>query len=224
MQDLLIVLAPIALIDSLSPVRFGALITVLGGRKWLRGGVSFVIGAFVAYLLLGLGITLGADRLLTWLLPAHPKPLDFALSAVIGSALLLVGLLNLRVPNVERGSREPRSEGGLAQFWLAAAITVVTAPAALPYLAAVDRILTAGVNDLQILTALVYYCLLYVAPLVVLVALRVLLGKRASRVLAVINDYVARWIPRLMAVLFLLLGIVLLVDAFGFFFFDRPLW
>ena len=224
MISLLLILIPIALVDSISPVRFGLLVTLLGRERPFASAGVFIVGVFSGYFILGFLISLGLDRFIDWLLPENPHPLDFGLSALVGLILLLLGLRNLTSPNLEKPAqeREPDSLWGI--FVMSWAITFATAPAAVPYLAGIDQILRADVSDFQAVLALAFYCTVYVTPLLVLLLLRTLLGKSGIQLLRKINDLIDRFMPRLMAALFALLGVVLLVDAGGYFFFDRPLW
>jgi hypothetical protein len=50
------------------------------------------------------------------------------------------------------------------------------------------------------------------------------LGEAGINLLRRINEIVDRFMPRVMAALFAILGVLLLIDAIGYFFFDRPLW
>jgi cytochrome c biogenesis protein CcdA len=220
----MLILIPIALVDSISPVRFGLLVALLGRERPFASAGTFIVGVFSGYFVLGFLISLGLDRFIDWLLPENPDPLDFGLSALVGLILLLLGLRNLTSPNLEKPAQEPESDSLWGIFVMSWAITFATAPAAVPYLAGIDQILRADVSDFQAVLALVFYCAVYVTPLLGLLLLRTVLGKSGIQLLRKINDLIDRFMPRLMAVLFALLGVVLLVDAGGYFFFDRPLW
>jgi cytochrome c biogenesis protein CcdA len=224
MIELLLVLIPIALVDSISPVRFGLLVTLLGRDRPFAAAGTFILGLFAGYFFLGFLISLGLDRFIDWILPENPAPIDFGLSAVIGLVLLILGLRNLVSPNLEKPVEEPGSESLVGIFTLSWVITFATSPAAVPYLAGIDQILRADVSDLQAFLALAFYCAVYVAPLLILILLRSILGESGIKLLRRINTMVDRYMPRVMAALFVILGVLLLIDAVGYFFFDRPLW
>lgn len=221
--DLLVSLVPLALVDSVSPVRLAALVAVLGSRRPIADSAAFLVALAASYYLVGLLIALGVDRLFDYLFPTDPKPIDFALGGLVGLGLVVFGSRNLRRPHMEREPRKGFSEGR-SPFLLAIKINAATGLAGLPYIAAIDLMLRSELPDWQLLLALAFYCAVFMMPFAALVLTRILLGRRADRLLERINRAIGEWMPRMMAVLFVLLGLVLLVDAGGYFLFDRPLW
>jgi cytochrome c biogenesis protein CcdA len=224
MIELLLVLVPIALVDSIGPVRVGLLVTLLGRDRPFASACTFIFGIFSSYFLFGFLISMGLDRFIDWLFPENPAPIDFGLSALIGLALLTLGLRNLVSPNLERPVDEPESDSLVSVFILSWVVTLATSPGAVPYLAGIDQILRADVSDLEAVLALAFYCAVYLLPLLVLLLLRSVLGEAGINLLRRINEIVDRFMPRVMAALFAILGVLLLIDAIGYFFFDRPLW
>lgn len=225
MAELLLILTPIALVDSLSPVRIGALVAILAGRRFLLGALAFLVGIFSSYFVLGIAISLGAHHLIGLLFPAEARPVNFALGGAVGIILFAIGATHLSGREIEHEpKREPNKRTPAAVFLLSWIITLTTAPAAVPYLAAIDQILKSNVEDGPALAALTYYCLVYLTPFVLLLALRASLGRRSENLLDRVDTWAHVWVPRAMAILFVALGLLLMLDAAGYFFFDRPLW
>ena len=125
-----LVLVPIALVDSIGPVRVGLLVTLLGRDRPFASACTFIFGIFSGYFLLGFLISMGLDRFIDWLFPENPAPIDFGLSALIGLALLTLGLRNLVSPNLEKPVEEPESESLAGIFVLSWVITIATANSA----------------------------------------------------------------------------------------------
>ena len=118
MLQLLLTLLPIALIDSIAPIRIGITVTMLGRQHPFVSAGTFILGLFVAYLALGLLIALGLNRVVDWLFPDNPLPSDFILGALIGVLLLVLGLRNLKSPHREKQVEEPKSTSLGAIFLL----------------------------------------------------------------------------------------------------------
>ena len=62
-----------------------------------------------------------------------------------------------------------------------------------------------------------YYNIVFVTPLVAIVALRLILGERSQRILDAVKRFFDSWGPRLIVALLLVFGVVLLVDGIGWF-------
>jgi cytochrome c biogenesis protein CcdA len=213
---LLLLLLPIALLDGISPVRIATMTAFLSSRRPWVSAIAFLIGTYAAYMLLGVVIAIGADSLITFF-AEEAKPIDYGAGIVIGVLLLYFGTRSLRQRSElpTRDAAEPRGPAGA--LFLALVLTIVTAPAALPYLAGIDLILQSERSDLEMVIALAIYCVLYVAPLVALMAVRYVLGARSAALLERIDDSVATWVPRVVAVLLILLGSLMIADGVSYF-------
>ena len=221
---LVLILLPIALIDSISPVRIGAMVTMLCADRPIKRALAYVAGTFVGYYLVGLAFAFFGQRLFEIDLIPDPTPLNFLIGLVIGIALLLVGVRGLRARKVEGEVKVDESKGVGGALLTALVISVVTAPTAVPLLAGINQILRSDVSEPQAYLALAIYCAVYLTPLVVLMVLRVVLGDRAEAVMKRLGAGAERWMGRLMSVLFIVLGLVSVVDALGYFLFNRPLF
>ena len=107
---------------------------------------------------------------------------------------------------------------GAAELFLGLVLTLVTAPAALPYLAGIDLILQSGFGEPEMFAALAFYCFLYVLSLLALMALRSVLGPRSAALLFQVYRIVSTWMPRVVAVLLLILGALMIADGVTYFF------
>ena len=221
---LLLVLFPIALIDSISPVRIGAMVTILCADRPVRRAQAFIVGIFVGYFLLGLAFAFFGQRLLEIDLILDPTRVNFVIGLVIGVVLLIIGGRGLRARSVEGEVEVDPSKSAGGALVTALVITVATAPSAVPLLAGINQILKSQISVSLAYLALVFYCAVYLTPLVVLLVLRVVLGERAETVMKKLGAGAERWMGRLMAALFILLGSANVVDALGYFLFNRPLF
>ncbi len=102
-------------------------------------------------------------------------------------------------------------------FSVAAGLTITKLPGALLYFAAIDQILQADPTVLGIMTALLYFNFIFLLPLVSIVVARRLFGTRTDPILAVVSRFFNRRGKQLMFFGFLGLGVVLVVDAVGWF-------
>ena len=75
----------------------------------------------------------------------------------------------------------------------------------------------AEVTPLQQVVALLYYNLVFIAPLAAIVTLRLVFGQRGVRILDAVKRFFDKWGQRAMAALLLSLGVVLVVDGIGWF-------
>ena len=226
MTGLLIVLASIALLDSLSviPLAVVPLAAILAGPRPLNGSASLLAGIFAVYALCGAVILLGLDTLFDAVGPSlkrwwnDPDTLDLILQLAIGAAMIGFGwkLAAAREEHGERGAGQ--AVGPVRAFAIGAGITAVGLPGALPYFGAIDQILRADPTFAQMTLALLFYNLVFVSPLIALVALRWLFPERSERLLRGVASITGRWGRRLIVAVLLVLGGILIADAVAWFF------
>jgi hypothetical protein len=227
MTDLLLVLTPISLADSLSvvPMCIVPLAILLAGRRPLFGAGMFIAGVVIPYYGFGVLVAIGLDQVFDRLhdyFSKHPDTLDLALQIAIGMALVFFGY-RMAAARQNAGQR-PVSESMTPSqgFALGFGLTVAGSWGAFPYFAAVDQILKADLSTVEALLALLYYNLLFVSIPVALVVIRVALGKRADGVFDAVKRFSESWGRTLIVALLLVLGVVLIADGVGCFF-ERPL-
>lgn len=230
MTDLLALLTPISLADSLSvvPMCIVPLAILLAGRQPLLGSAMFLSGVAIPYYAFGVFIALGLDRVFGQLeewLKKEPGTLDLILQLVIGAVVLFFGWKMVAAREErKRRAADDASEGMTPWkgFALGAGFTIAGAWGALPYFAAIDQILRADLTTTEALLALGYYNVVFISIPVVLVVLRLTLGKRASGLFDRVREVAEKWGRRFVIAVLMLIGLFLVVDGVGWFF-DRPL-
>lgn len=226
MFELLTVLTPIALVDSVSitPLGLVPLATILAGKRPFGTAWAFLAGLFISYLIMCLlflfGLSAALMRLNGWLNYRwnNPEPADFAVQVLVGLVMLVFGLRIVEKRQGKSGGRELQSGVTPASaFGFGFLMNVVGFPGALPYFAAADRIAQADPPTSNAVIAVVYYVMIFVLPLTAIVLLRALLGQRMDAVMQAIQGFFDSWGKRLVMVLFILLGLILVVDGVAYF-------
>ena len=232
MHELIPILMPIALVDSASitPVALVPLMQVLAGARPYRVAAAFLIGLYLSYLAMALAFLFGLNalflRLNAWLSHRwhNPEPVDFLVELVVG-LLLVFFALRRRDVRQERtaGKTVPAEVSPAAAFGFACMLNVVGFPGALPYFAAADAILRADLPTAMAALAVVYYVLIFVAPLTVIVVLRAVLGRRGDGFMQAVSRFFETWGKRVLMALMLALGAVMTVDALVYLLQGAPL-
>lgn len=173
-------LVALALVDSLNPATIMQAGLLSGGARPVRAVLSFWAGALLAYLVLGVVMVLGPATAIRSALSDPPAWVEAA-GVVVGPALLLggaIGLLRLR----RRRPTEPpgaltKPRAGLA-FGLGVVTTGVDAFTALPYFAAAAIVTGLDISTVGQVLVLAGYNLVYLLPVLLVLGLRLALGKR----------------------------------------------
>lgn len=231
MPHLLLILAPIALLDSLSmvPLCLVPLAGLLGGPHGTGRSFALIAGVFAVYLASGALVLLGLqavfEALGAWVdrVWREPEAEELGLQILLGVGLCALGT---RMLFRSRSAREPTAFTAMTAtqaFVAGALLTVAGLPGAVPYFAAIDLILRAEITATGQWIALTVYNLVFVAPLVLLVAVARLAGPRGAALLEAIRDFLGRWGPRLLGAALVFLGIALMVDGVGWIL-GRPLF
>jgi len=210
MTELLAIIAPLLLIDILNPVLLAALIYAAGSSRPIANSGSLLLGHTLAYLVVGLLISIGLEALGERL--ANPEPVDFLFEFLLGVACLY-GAFASRGGSV---SEERNPEGELTPFKCLAfgvIINIISAPFALPYAAVISQIVDADLSVSSAVAVLSAYNFTYALPFAAVPLSVFLVGDRAQPVLQRVNALMARVADMLMPKVLLLLGLWLLVDA-----------
>lgn len=223
MMELLLVLGAIALLDSLTMVPLAVLpITMALGsaRPWTLA-LSFVTGIFATYFLCGIPVLLGAealhDHLSSYLsrLWNQPNSIELCVQILIG-LLLMISSGYLWRNQRSKAQKKPSASPGAMAF-LGASLVVLGMPGAVPYLAAIERIVNHAPNWAAALGYLGIYNFVFIVPLLGLIGLRAILGNRADPWFQAVEKFCIHVMPRLTAVLFFLIGLVMVADGIGWF-------
>jgi cytochrome c biogenesis protein CcdA len=225
MIELLAVLTPIALLNSVVILPGGiiGIIASLGARKPILTASAFIAGQFLPHfafgLLLAFGVDTAFDQANVWLQDTWRDPNIHLvlLQLVIGGAMVLFSYRLSRASQHRPDNESSKLMTPVGAFSVAAGLTITKLPGALLYFAAIDQILRAYPTVLGIVTALLYYNLTFLLPLMLIVLARRLFGTRTDPILAAVSRFFERRGKRLMFFGFLVLGTVLVVDAVGWF-------
>ncbi len=223
MGALLLTLTSIALIDGLYviPVAVVPLMLFLGGERPMRGFLAFMAGIFLSNFFLGIPLLFGFDALLDrfgalfsdwW----HQEPAWGKGILEICIGLLLVAFAHrIRKGGGKRQARSPDSLSPWQGFLLAALLILTGFPSALPYFAGIAQILREDFSPAGMLTALLFYNLVFIPPLMVFPLLYLWVGPRAKSWFAVLGNWFTDWGRRVAITLFMGLGLILILDGIG---------
>lgn len=225
MLELLAVLNSIALLNSVMNLPGGiiGIIASLGARKPILTAIAFIAGQFLPHFAFGVllvfGVDTAFDQVNVWLQDTwrDPNLLLVLLQLAIGGAMVLFGYRLSRATQDRADSAPSMPMTPVRAFSVAAGFTITKLPGALLYFAAIDQILQVDPTVLGVMTALLYFNFIFLLPLVSIVVARQLFGTRADPILAVVSRFFKRRGKQLMFFGFLGLGVVLAVDAAGWF-------
>jgi cytochrome c biogenesis protein CcdA len=220
---LLLTLSAIALLDHLSmvPLALAPLAVALGSRRPIVSAGAFLGGIFAAYFVCGVVIMAGAEVLFEQLGPYlnrlwhDPNAYELAAQIFIGLLLMLSPWFMSQQGKMTSRPVPEASPGGL--FFLGATLTVLGIPGAVPYVAAVERIVSHDPPWLAAAAYLGFYNLIFVLPFLVLIGLRVITPRLADRIFQPLSNFAMRVVPALAAVLFFALGLLMVADGIGWF-------
>ena len=224
-MGLLGVLASIALIDSTSivPISIVPLLAFLAMKRPYLSALAFIAGIFVTTFSVGVLITYGLDQVFAAInvkmqqIWTSPTTADLVTQIVIGVVLATFGF---RLAGARQKKKGPDVAGAMSPlriFLLACGITIVGMPGAVPYLAAIDEILRADRPPGEMVLLLLFYNVIFTAPLLTIVVVRGALGSRSDSFFDRLQAFFDHWGRRLLVVLLIVLGIVLVADGIGFF-------
>ncbi len=184
MLALTLVVVSVALADSLNPS------TLIPGL-WLATApqadrlAAFVLGVFTVYTAGGLVLVFGPGRVLISALHGFHGPFEHVVEAVGGVLVLAIAVVLWRSrTGADDQPRPRRSYTRASAFALGAGIMAVELPTAFMYFGVISAILAAHPAVPLELSLLAAYNALFVAPLIVLLAVRRLGGARVEQWIA----------------------------------------
>lgn len=220
-MDLLPTLLPILLVDVLNPVLFAVMILAVGTDRPVANSASVLAGHTAAYFGAGIVIALGLEPIIERL--ANPRPVDFAIEAVLG-ALCLWAALKSRGGGASEDKQPAGEITPVSAFTFGAIVNFVGIPFALPYFAAIGQILKAELPVASSTGLLGVYNIAYALPFAAVPVLVAIMGDGCRPLLEKINNVLVSLADRLMPLLMLLLGLAMLADAISFFARGVPLF
>ncbi|NJK51759.1 MAG: hypothetical protein HC936_01355 [Leptolyngbyaceae cyanobacterium SU_3_3] len=212
-MSLLGYLVAIAAVDSLNPTATALQVYLLTTPKPVGRSISFITGIFVAYWTVGLLATLGLARFIQWVFETHSEWMSL-IQCILGMALLYVGwILNSSSKAYQPLKNKPNSLQPIHTFFLGMSVTLLEAPTAFPYIAAIERIAQAKLSLSDLAELLSLYNLVFVMPLIGLLGIYVTFQSRSTELLQRINQAITKWSPKILRVLLLVTGSVLLASG-----------
>jgi cytochrome c biogenesis protein CcdA len=210
MIELLVVVGTIGLLDGINPTTIAPALYLASGPGPRRRLAAFTAGVFGVSLAGGLIIALGPGQLLLAEVP-HPKPVAKHIIELVVGAGLLVGAVAtwlLRHRLDEASDRLPGAAGSAAA--LGATIMAVELPTAVPYFGAIAAVVGSGRSIGAQALLIAFYNVLFVLPLLALLAVLTYSGPRALEKIRRMGDWMRRRTAALLALLLSAAGSVLL--------------
>lgn len=211
MRALVLVVVSIGLLDSLNPSTIGPALYLATRKDAQRSIGAFSLGVFAVNLLGGILLTLGPGRLLIPLLP-HPGHATVAKLELAGgiAAVVVAVVFWLGRKHVARHLRSHEHRVGGSSILLGAGIMAVELPTAVPYFAVIAAVADSGRSVAAQIGLLILFNVIFVAPLLVMLAVVKLAGDRGARVLERVHARLHRHAAVLIPGAVLCVGVVLI--------------
>jgi cytochrome c biogenesis protein CcdA len=209
MFALAVLVASIGAADSVNPTTIGPAILLAAGRDPVRAVASFTAGVFLVSFVAGVLVILGPGQLLLNALPhpsSHAKHVAELVAGVV--ILALAAVLWIRRDSLAGRMAGPGTdeERERSAFLLGAGIMAVELPTAFPYFAALASIVAADPSLGQGIALVALFNLAFVAPLLVILAVRAIAGDRATTTLERLGDWFNRRAGAIVAALLAAVG------------------
>jgi cytochrome c biogenesis protein CcdA len=212
-MSLLGYIVAIAAVDSLNPTATALQIYLLTTPKPVGRSIALISGIFVAYWTVGLLATVGLARLIQWVFLTYSEWISL-IQCILGIALLYVGwTLNSSSNAHQPLKNKPNSLQSIHTFFLGMSVTLLEAPTALPYIAAIERIAQAKLSFYDLVGVLSIYNVVFVMPLIGLLGIYIAFQDRRTELLKRINQSITKWTPKILRVLLLVTGCILFVSG-----------
>jgi cytochrome c biogenesis protein CcdA len=178
---LTLLVASIAIADSINPSTVVPALWLASAPRG-RGLTSYTLGVFAAYFAGGLVLVFGPGPALIAALHNIRGPVEHALQAAGGAVAIAFAIALWRSRrNAPSGRRGRRCDSRRSAFALGVGIMAIELPTAFMYFGAITAILAAHPAAGVEVWLLVAYNALFVAPLVVILAIHHLAAERAER-------------------------------------------
>lgn len=206
----------IGLADSLNPSTIGPALYLAARSHPRRRVLQFTASTFAVFFLGGVILVLGPGHAILALVP-HPGPsARYILETIAGVALLVAAaVLWRRRSRGARGHAAPHESAvatRVAKFarnpvLLAATISVIELPTALPYFAAIAAVVGSGTGLPSQILLIAIYNACFVLPLLVIVGMLTVYGEQTTEILGRVRDYLRKRWPTVAAVVALIAGV-----------------
>jgi cytochrome c biogenesis protein CcdA len=211
---LVLLVVSVGLADSLNPSTVVPALVYALGANGRRDVAAFTAGVFATSTAGGLVLVFGPGQALLAIV-SHPRPrIVHAVEAGAGLVLLAVAVfLWVKRADVARRLARQRVRRERGALLLGVAIMATELPTALPYFGTLVAIVEGAHSNLARLLLVGLYNIVFVAPLLVLLAVLAASGERGAAIAAEARIQLVRRAPVLVPVVLGLLGVAL--AAFG---------
>ena len=224
-------ITPFAAVDALVilPATLATIAPLLASRRPILVASAYTLGLFVGGVASGVLAAIALQEITCWIVDnidaiSRPGPIFYVVQTAIGLGLIAMGIKLFRPRPPKSPESDDKSEARgmtlivVGAFTLAAVGMFIRLPAALPYLAMIDRLLIMWTPSTTKLIGLAYHNLVLAAPYALLIVLYLIAPARGERVLARVQHWMRTWGRKILAILLIALGLVLAADGVG-----RPL-
>jgi cytochrome c biogenesis protein CcdA len=208
----------LAVFDSLNPSLFVALFYLLATTRPVLRILSYIAGVLVVNFFGGLLLFFGVWETIGRLLDNLGNEVLFGVQLLAGMALVLFGFVfKATSDSAQDVTKKLRSISPVHTFLLGMAVMLNEITTALPYFAAIERIIRAQMDTIGNLLALAGYNVVFSLPLFGFLALYVAYGQRFTSEINRLTQPVIIWTLRIIKYGSIVLGIPLVLDAIVFF-------
>ena len=199
------------------------ILVALGGRRPAALAGAFVVRVYVVYFCCGLLLLLGAEAFTARFgaglarLWNQPEALELVIQILVGLLLLVSSWLMRRSSPAKPQEGPTAGSSPASMALLGGTLVLLGIPGAVPYLAAVERIVHQDPQGVTAIAYLLFYNLIFVLPLLSLIGLRFLFPQRAGKIFQSLATLSLSVLPKLTAVAVVALGLVLVADGIGWF-------
>lgn len=212
MIELLLFVAALALIDGLaSPATLGGVLYLLSRPHPLRSGLAFTAASLAVYVVVGLLLEGGLRLVAGWSV-IDARLAQALAEIVVGGLLVLAGDRSRRRPASEVRPAERRWGRSFGAALLGLTVTTADLTTAAPYLAAIERINSAGLTAAGTVLAILWYDAVYILPMLLLFGTPAALRRRSAGRLPAASS-VRRRVGRWLGWLMILVGAGLVLDG-----------
>jgi cytochrome c biogenesis protein CcdA len=203
----------IAFADSLNPSTIAPGLYLASGRRPRGALIQFTLGVLAVNLVGGAAIALGPGQAILALVPMPGHTARYIAETVAGVVMLIgaIVLWRRRQPLARRHRFRPPSSEGKSAAVLGITIAGIELPTAFPYFAAIAAIVSSGLDAGRQLILIGIYNLIFVLPLISMIAIIVVAPEQATSILRRIRELLERRWPALLAGVALLVGIFVTV-------------
>jgi cytochrome c biogenesis protein CcdA len=202
----------IAAVDSLNPSTVIPALLYALGAQGRRDVAAFTAGVFGTSTVGGLVLVFGPGQALLAIV-SHPRP-RVVHAVEVGAGIVLVAVavfLWLKRADVARRLSQQRVRRERGALLLGVAIMATELPTALPYFGALVAIVEGAHSNIARLLLVLVYNVVFVAPLLVLLAVLAASGERGATIAAAARMRLVHYTPVLVPIAFAVLGAILIL-------------